>query len=488
MERAQQEIDLMKLLKKALLYIYYLSALIFLLPLTMSAKGIKGTNNDGNIFSNQVLLSPVFEKLYNLEKNKKEKINIVHIGDSHIQADFFTNTIREALQLKFGNGGVGFTFPYSLVRTNGPRYIRYSCNATWQSLLNVSPIADVGIGLSGIALYTSADNFVLQLSATEGYEFSNVKIIYPTKEPQYRMSVTAETLQTTVSGGSRASSGGIRYHKVKKGETLSAIARRYGVTVAQIKSASGLRSNAIRINQSLKIPGKGKAVAQPRVVQSNINKDEVDYVDMVSKPYYSSYTSDTLMNCITVFPAAKRTMYNLNGFVIENNKPGVIYHSIGVNGAKLSDYNKYPLFFEQLPILAPDLVILSFGTNESFGKMSDASYIFQLREFVNNVKRLNKNAVILVMTPPPSMFRRGRTNTYVSDYTIALTGLTNMPVWDLYTRMGGASGIGPKGQYSQMIARDKVHYTTSGYQAQGMLFASDFIDAYNNYKKKHRIN
>ncbi len=62
-----------------------------------------------------------------------------------------------------------------------------------------------------------------------------------------------------------------------------------------------------------------------------------------------------------------------------------------------------------------------------------------------------------------------------------------MPVWDLYTRMGGATGIGPKGAYATKIARDKVHYTSSGYQAQGELFASDFIDAYNNFKK-HIIN
>jgi lysophospholipase L1-like esterase len=208
---------------------------------------------------------------------------------------------------------------------------------------------------------------------------------------------------------------------------------------------------------------------------------------MVTKPYYSSYTSDTLMSRITILPAEKQPMCNLNGFVIENDKPGVIYHSIGVNGAKLSDYNKYPLFFEQLPILHPDLVILSFGTNESFGKLSDTEYIYQIQEFVENIKRLNPFAMVLVMTPPPSMFRRRRVNTYITDYSNALMGLSNLPVWDLYTRMGGASGIAPKGEYARLIARDKVHYTTGGYEAQGQLFASDFIDAYNNFKKKREI-
>jgi len=474
----------MTFIKKVLPLYFFLFAILF--PCGLFAEDIKGEKEDGeDIFANQALLSPVFEKLYNLETNDQGKINIVHIGDSHIQADFFTNAIREVLQTRFGNGGFGFTFPYSLVRTNGPKYVKYACNATWQSQMNVSPIADVGVGLSGIALYTSAEDFVLQLSANEGYEFTNVKIIYPTVEAQYRMSVTAEPLAVTASG-TVTSSTGFKYHKVKSGESLSVIGRRYGVSITQIKNANNLKSNLIKPNQTLKIPVKVQAV-KPKIEKANIEKDSIDYVNMISEPYYSSYTSDTILNRITILPAEKRAMYNLNGFVIENNQPGIIYHSIGVNGARMSDYTKYPLFFEQLPILNPDLIILSFGTNESFGRMSDTDYVYQLKNFVENIQKQNKDAVILVMTPPPSMLRRTRVNTYVLNYSAALMGLSDLPVWDLYTRMGGASGIGPRGQYGKMMDRRKVHYTVSGYQAQGELFTSDFIDAYNNFKK-HKTN
>lgn len=477
----------MKFIKKISPLVFIL--LMFMFFSNIIAKDIKGQEESGNdIFANQALLSSLFEKLYNLEKSKQGKVNIVHIGDSHIQADFFTDAIREALQHKFGNGGIGFTFPYSLVRTNGPRYVKYISNSTWQSLLNVYPVADVGIGLSGIALYTTAEDFVLQLYSQDGIGFNKVKIVYPTKKAQYKMSVTADPLTVSPTGAVTASTIGLRYHKVKSGESLSSIARKYGVTVAQVKKSSGLKSNTIHPKQTLKIPVKGgqAKVVKPKTVASNIEKDSIDYVSLVSKPYYSSYTSDTLLHRITILPEMKEPMYNLNGFVLENDKPGVIYHSIGVNGAKLSDYNKYPLFFEQLPILNPDLVILSFGTNESFGKLSDSEYIYQVNEFVENIRKLNPNTMVLVMTPPPSMFRRSRTNTYISNYSIALMGLRDFPVWDLYTRMGGASGIAPKGEYARLIARDKVHYTTTGYQAQGQLFASDFIDAYNNFKKKKK--
>ena len=45
-------------------------------------------------------------------------------------------------------------------------------------------------------------------------------------------------------------------HKVEKGETLSAIARAYKVSVSDIKEANHLKSNIIRIGQTLHIPKK----------------------------------------------------------------------------------------------------------------------------------------------------------------------------------------------------------------------------------------
>lgn len=46
---------------------------------------------------------------------------------------------------------------------------------------------------------------------------------------------------------------GVRYHKVKSGETLSSIARKYRTTVSEIKRLNRLKSNTIRIGQVLRI-------------------------------------------------------------------------------------------------------------------------------------------------------------------------------------------------------------------------------------------
>ncbi len=67
-----------------------------------------------------------------------------------------------------------------------------------------------------------------------------------------------ESEKTPIKSSSNTSSGSQKY-KVKKGDSLSVIAWKYKTSVAAIKSASGLKSNTIRVNQVLTIPNKNSA-------------------------------------------------------------------------------------------------------------------------------------------------------------------------------------------------------------------------------------
>jgi membrane-bound lytic murein transglycosylase D len=51
------------------------------------------------------------------------------------------------------------------------------------------------------------------------------------------------------------------YHTVRRGETLSSISRRYGVSTAALQDANGLRGSIIRKGQQLRIPGQGTQLA-----------------------------------------------------------------------------------------------------------------------------------------------------------------------------------------------------------------------------------
>jgi len=46
-----------------------------------------------------------------------------------------------------------------------------------------------------------------------------------------------------------------RYHKVRRGDTLSEIAQKYNVSIRYLKSANKLRSENIQLGQRLKVSG-----------------------------------------------------------------------------------------------------------------------------------------------------------------------------------------------------------------------------------------
>ena len=56
-----------------------------------------------------------------------------------------------------------------------------------------------------------------------------------------------------VSTGAKAGSGELEYYRIRQGDTLGGIARRYGVTVRQLREWNGLRGNNIRAGRRLKI-------------------------------------------------------------------------------------------------------------------------------------------------------------------------------------------------------------------------------------------
>lgn len=424
-----------------------------------------------NIITNTSSLNLVFEKLYMLEQQKAGKVNIVHIGDSHIQADMFTGTIRKNLQKRFGNSGCGFTFPHSLANTNGSHYVRYKSNTNWQSRRNISAPNGMLIGLSGIGL-TTKNNFAIELNVRDtSYAFNTIKIITPGNAPSFDVATSSKTiiLESTVPKKI--------VHKIRKGDVLGSIAEKYGVTVAEIKKANGLKSNSIRAGKTLKIPTDDKE-------QREVKRSEFIPLALTADKHFNYYYSPDSLSKIYLIPGKDTGAFDLSGVVLEKDNNGILYHSIGVNGAKASDYNKYPLFFEQLPALQPDLLVISLGTNESFDRLSSADYMGQVNLFIQNVRNTNPDVAILVMTPPPSMFKRQYPNTFVADYARQIQMQEtdkNHASWDLFTALGGLYSVN-RNAAKGLMSSDRVHYSKAGYEKQGELFSEAFLKAYENFK------
>ena len=426
-----------------------------------------------NRFQNTNAIAGFYRKLAELESKKDRKVNIVQIGDSHIQADLFSHKTRLDLQARFGNGGRGFAFPHRLAGTNGSSDYKFSSNVKWSGWRNINSVnPDYPVGLSGIGLITSASDFAIEFDAKSAEnEFNLIRVITPQNRPLFDIATSKKRIEMESQVPKKIT------HKIKNGEVLGSIADKYNLSISALKKANGLKSDRIRAGKTLKIPTNEKQtrkVYRSEFIPLEMQEDELSHF----------YRSENPIEEIYLIPTPGAFDVALSGVVLENNLPGIIYHSIGVNGSKFSDFNKYPSFFSELKTLNPDLVILSLGTNESFDKMSGEAYIAQMDQFIAAVKRDNPNAEILVLTPPPSLFRRRYPNTFAADYAQRIldgADKKNYAAWDLYSQLGGLYGVGRNARKG-IIGGDRVHYTHAGYAKMGTLLSEAILKAFEDFK------
>jgi lysophospholipase L1-like esterase len=206
----------------------------------------------------------------------------------------------------------------------------------------------------------------------------------------------------------------------------------------------------------------------------------------IADEFSSTYFFDKSVDQVTIAAQKnnhKQTKITIDGVSFENEQGGVIYHSIGVNGAKFTDFARAGHFARQVADLEPDLVILSFGTNEGQGKTYDA----QMRQTMNNLtsKILEScpTTIILMTTPADSYLRGKGNNPYLNEMSKLIRTFAlekGFALWDLHLLTGGENSA-VFWKQNNLLASDAVHYSKLGYMVQGKLLFQAIIKAYNNF-------
>jgi LysM repeat protein/lysophospholipase L1-like esterase len=427
-----------------------------------------------NVIQNEKGLNKVFEKLYQLEQKLRTKVRIVQIGDSHIQADLYTAKMRQNMQGYFGNGGFGFTFPYSVAGTNNSAPIKYTATGNYTSARNLFASSEMPVGLSGIALQakTKKSGFTVSVKDAQ-YYFNKLKLITPQNKDFYGLVSGTKTVSTEVEVPAKIT------HTVKKGEVLGTIASNYNVSLAQLKKANGLKKNTIRDGKVLVIPTKQTKTKTKTAV-------EVITQELQATASSHEFVSEKLEEKVSFSSKNNEELAVLNGIILENNASGITFSGIGVNGAKISDYNKFPLFYEQLPALEADLFVISLGTNDSYDLQDQERYYKELKLMLDGIKGKCPEASVLVATPPPSLLHRKSHNGYIEIYSELIQNHADnedYAVWNLLDVFGGNKNLILNYRMG-LMAKDKVHYSKLGYEKQADLFFGAFIQSYELYKSQ----
>lgn len=170
----------------------------------------------------------------------------------------------------------------------------------------------------------------------------------------------------------------------------------------------------------------------------------------------------------------------------------VSYTDMGVNGATCLTFID-PERIADIAALKPELLILSFGTNESHSRGYNADVHYnQIDELVSLLRDKLPEVAILLTTPPGSYesFRqRRRRRTYAVNPRTAIATETirryarnhRLLVWDMYNAVGGRKRACANWLGAGLMRPDHVHYLPEGYILQGNLLYQAFIQAYNDY-------
>lgn len=211
----------------------------------------------------------------------------------------------------------------------------------------------------------------------------------------------------------------------------------------------------------------------------------------IEDDYSRSFYFDRPVGSVTI--AAKKTgaaqkTLTIDGVSIENELSGVLYHSIGVNGAKYMDFARAKYFARQVADLEPDLVILSFGTNESQG-VTDPNYMRRTMELLSSqILERCPSARILLTTPADSYLRGKGLNPHMAETSEVIRKYARdkgFALWDLFKTTGGENSS-LLWKSNGLMTSDSVHYTKYGYALQGKLLYQSLIKGYNNFVDGNR--
>jgi lysophospholipase L1-like esterase len=120
-------------------------------------------------------------KLEQMKGNQNRRINIVHMGGSHIQGGIWSNVFLSHFQEQnFTAGGGYFIFPYRIAKTNGQPYATSFSNGNWKRCRAVGKEYCLPLGMSALSIssHDSSNYFGTKLTDKAVCKYVNIVKVY----------------------------------------------------------------------------------------------------------------------------------------------------------------------------------------------------------------------------------------------------------------------------------------------------------------------
>ncbi len=363
-----------------------------------------------NIFqwSDYKAIEPMVQSMKNVEARK---LKVLHIGDSHVQADIFTHEIRTRLQNIFGIGGRGIVFPYAVARTHSGSDYTTTFTGIWESAKNVQSKPKLDIGISGVTIrtYDKKATFTIKFFANPQHKNNRILKIY----------------------------------------------RKYSEESFDLKILPhGVNQTPIYVNTKLNPDKPYVEVELPKAS------------DNLTFYIYASEKNQTFFEC-----------HGISFETPENN--GILYHSVGINGAGFLSILRQNLMDIQIAEMQPDVFVIDLGGNDYYAGMNETMYEYNLRAIVNRFKNAAPNATVIISCSH-DLYRGGLSIPeciQAQHFAKKLAFDTQSVFFDYYNVSGGRYSMleWHKHNLSQW---DRVHLNFPGYKLRGELYTNAFLNTY----------
>lgn len=342
---------------------------------------------------------------------------IVHIGDSHIQADFFSGKIRELLQQQYGNAGIGLIFPYKQIHTNGPR--SYSSSST-------NPLAS---------------NKIIKCRTTCNVGLAGYNAILP-KGTDITFNLKKDTLTQYVS---------LIYSAQNTDALIINNDHDAGKYNTQISTNFNIASYNTEVNPSFTINTNSAAILNGVIV--NNGKPGVLYHTIgANGATFANYNNSALF------------FDQLSAL-----EPDLIIVSLGTNESvsEISNdsfvYNMHQFYLNTRQAANRAKIIFTTPADNA----------------IKHTATVRKKIKGKWRTKHITTFQTNRKLIEQKDIILTYCDANKIMVWDLFAAMGG-DGSMKEWVKTGYAARDHIHFNKSGYEIQGQLFYQALLQLLTN--------
>lgn len=394
------------------------------------------------------------------EKLNQNKVSqILFLGDSHIQADWLTSSLRKKFQDRYGNAGRGMVFPYNVANTNGSDDFTSISNRTWETfrLVHEQKVFPQ-IGASGFVI-GNKENSLLEISFKNPQDSFDKVVIY--HDPQMNgKEITLYREKQPLKNFVEKRTENLN-HRALAGETFHEIVSKYNSTTTKLKQMNGNR---------ILHPNEGDSFK----VERNYliyNADFENNIEPITQQKLTGFKTEIKVKepqnifLMRSDVPAGNIFYGFQ--FLKNTEKGVVFNTVGVNGATYADFLKYPLQAEQLVTVNPDILIIALGTNEAFAPIGKEEFQSAVTSLITKFRSQNAKLSVLLISPPDNLPKQARVPDIVS-WIRESAVQNNAAFFNLYEASGG-KGSFRKAQIKKEANSDGVHFVKPGYENQAEL-------------------